>query len=82
MNAIYLMLPVALILGFGFLAAFVWMTNTGQYDDLKTPAHRMLLQDEPAPQNDVVSSDNETETPSPLNVRPNKRKEEKPGIVV
>ncbi len=48
MNAIYLMLPVALLLGFGFLACFVWMTNSGQYDDLKTPAHRMLLQDEPA----------------------------------
>lgn len=45
MNIVYLLLPMALMLGGGFVAAFVWATNRGQYDDLETPAHRMLLDD-------------------------------------
>ncbi len=28
-----------------FIAGFVWMTKNGQYDDMETPAHRMLLDD-------------------------------------
>lgn len=43
MKVIYLMLPIALALGFGFVAAFIWITLRGQYDDLETPAHRILI---------------------------------------
>lgn len=46
MSIIYLMLPIALLLGFGFLAAFIKMSADGQYDDLDTPAHRILIDDE------------------------------------
>lgn len=46
MNIIYLLLPIALLLGFGFLAAFVFSASRGQYDDLETPAHRVLLDEE------------------------------------
>jgi cbb3-type cytochrome oxidase maturation protein len=46
-NAIHLMLPFALLLGLGFLAVFIWMARRGQFDDLETPAHRILLDDEP-----------------------------------
>jgi cbb3-type cytochrome oxidase maturation protein len=45
MSAIYLMLPIALLLGAGFLAAFIRSASQGQYDDLDTPAHRILLED-------------------------------------
>lgn len=45
MSAIYLILPFALLLGFGFTVAFAWMTAKGQYDDLETPAHRILIDD-------------------------------------
>lgn len=45
MNIIYLLLPVAILLGGGFLAAFIWGASQGQYDDLETPAHRILLPD-------------------------------------
>lgn len=43
MNIIYFLLPLALLLGFSFAAAFVYSTWRGQFDDLETPAHRMLL---------------------------------------
>ena len=45
MNIVLLFLPVALLLGGGFLAAFIWGASRGQFDDLETPAHRMLLPD-------------------------------------
>lgn len=43
MSIIWFMLPIALFLGFGFLGAFIWMASSGQYDDLETPAHRILI---------------------------------------
>jgi cbb3-type cytochrome oxidase maturation protein len=46
MNVIYFLLPLALLLGFGFLGGFLWVVSQGQYDELETPAHRMLLDDE------------------------------------
>ncbi len=46
MSIIYLLLPMALLLGFGFLGAFIWMSAKGQYDDLETPPYRLLIEDE------------------------------------
>lgn len=46
MIIIYYLLPLALILGGGFLFGFVISARSGQYDDLETPAHRILLDDE------------------------------------
>lgn len=45
MNIIWFLLPIALLFGAGFLAAFIYAARSGQYDDLETPAHRMLLED-------------------------------------
>lgn len=42
MNILFLMIPISLLLGAGFLGAFVWMANQGQWDDVVTPAHRIL----------------------------------------
>ncbi len=46
MSIIYILMPLALLLGFGFLFAFIKMSIEGQFDDLETPAHRILLDDE------------------------------------
>lgn len=45
MNIILLMVPMALLLGVGFVVAFFWATSEGQFDDLETPAHRILKDD-------------------------------------
>lgn len=45
MNAIYFLLPLALLLSIGFLIAFIFSTMKGQFDDLDTPAKRILLDD-------------------------------------
>ena len=47
MSVIYIAIPVALVLAFLFVLAFVMQVKSGQYDDLQTPAQRMLFDDEP-----------------------------------
>lgn len=49
MNIIYFLVPCALILGLLFLASFVWMVRSGQYEDLETPAIRILSENEEKP---------------------------------
>lgn len=46
MTAIFVLLPLSLLVALGFLAAFIWAVRSGQYEDTCTPAMRMLL-DEP-----------------------------------
>jgi cbb3-type cytochrome oxidase maturation protein len=43
MEVIIILLPLAILLAFVFIASYVWMTWNGQYDDLETPPFRMLL---------------------------------------
>lgn len=60
MNIVYLTLPMSLLLGGGFVYAFIKVAMSGQYDDLETPAHRMLLDDE-APKNKTESKSAKTQ---------------------
>ncbi len=46
MEIIYFILPLVMGLAVMFVCGFIWMTKQGQYDDLETPAHRMLLDDQ------------------------------------
>lgn len=48
MSAIYLLIPVSLLVALGFLAAFIWAVRSGQYEDTCTPALRVLTDDPPA----------------------------------
>ena len=46
MGVMFLILPLALIFAAAALWAFITAVRTGQFDDLTTPAHRMLLDDD------------------------------------
>ncbi len=46
MSVIYIVVPLALLVVGAAVAAFVWAANRGQFDDLETPAVRMLHDDE------------------------------------
>lgn len=48
MSVIYLVLPLAILLAGLFVAAFIWATRAGQYDDLDSPAMRMLNDEDDA----------------------------------
>lgn len=50
MNGIAILIPVALLLGLGGLAAFFWAVRAGQLEDLDGAALRMLIDDDrPSP---------------------------------
>jgi cbb3-type cytochrome oxidase maturation protein len=45
MMTILFMVSVALLLSAGFVACYLWSISNGQFDDLTTPAIRMLKDD-------------------------------------
>lgn len=47
MMTILFMVSVALILSASFIACYLWSVSNGQFDDLTTPALRMLKEDLP-----------------------------------
>lgn len=55
MEVIIVLLPLALLLGGFFLAAFIWSAKKGQYDDLETPRFRMLLDDQKISKKNITS---------------------------
>jgi cbb3-type cytochrome oxidase maturation protein len=46
MNVVIILIPVGLLVAGAFLSAFIWALNSGQFDDLETPAHRILFDDD------------------------------------
>ena len=54
MSTIIFMVSIALILSFSFVICYLWALSDGQFDDLETPAHRML-------KNDFIISNNNSE---------------------
>ncbi len=47
MEAIFVALPIALIIAVAAVCAFVWAARRDQFEDLDTPPRRMLEDDEP-----------------------------------
>ena len=43
MNVLFLLIPVSLILLVLAVAIFFWAVRNGQFDDLETPAYRVLM---------------------------------------
>ena len=46
MEVIYIILPLAIVLAVGALAAFFWAVHKGQFDDLDTARYRILFDDD------------------------------------
>jgi len=46
MSVLFIVLPLALIVVFAAVLAYLWAAKRGQFDDLTTPAIRMLHDDE------------------------------------
>ena len=46
METIFVLLPLALLIATIAVGFFIWAARTGQFDDLETPAVRILFDDE------------------------------------
>jgi cbb3-type cytochrome oxidase maturation protein len=45
MEVIFILIVICLIAAVGFLIAFIWAVNSGQFDDDYTPSVRILFDD-------------------------------------
>lgn len=64
MSIIFLILPVTLVLCAGAVGAFAWATHSGQFDDLETPALRLLHDERTPPAAETASGADEGATSS------------------
>lgn len=58
MSVIYILLPLALVIVAVAVFAFVWAARRGQFDDLETPAMRMVLEEDGAPGRGAPTDEN------------------------
>lgn len=58
MPALYVMIPIALLIVGIAIAVFFWAVDSGQYDDLDSPAHSILF-DEQDPDHQAASQRDE-----------------------
>jgi len=45
LSALFVLIGISILVAVGFLAAFLWSVNQGQFDDDYTPSVRMLFDD-------------------------------------
>jgi cbb3-type cytochrome oxidase maturation protein len=57
MNVLYFLIPLALLLLAGAVWAFFWAVGSGQFDDLETPAMRIVMDDDTKPPESPESPD-------------------------
>ena len=59
MNIVYLLIPIAIILVSVATWAFFYSVKNGQFDDLESPAHRILFDDD----DDMIPEDARVKKP-------------------
>ncbi len=57
MEAIYLLIPIALLIAVIVAIFFFWAIKSGQFDDLEGPAQRILMDKDNAPADKKSSND-------------------------
>lgn len=73
MSVIYVLLPAALAFAAAAVVVFLWAARSGQFDDLETPAVRILHdEDEASPAPPGVSRRDATADPTRDDARPGK----------
>lgn len=50
MDILYILIPLSVVLVFAIGAVFWWALESGQFEDLEGPAHRILMDDDAPPQ--------------------------------
>lgn len=58
MSAMYMLIAFSLLIATGFVIAFIWAINNGQYDDKYTPSIRILFDDESKPEQEQEPKSN------------------------
>lgn len=73
MEAVFLLIPLAVILIAIAVAAFIWAVNSGQFDDLDRAASQVLFEDDTPDTDPAEHGEQEQEQKQPSG-EPGKRK--------
>lgn len=68
MNALFLLVPLALLLATASVAAFLWAVRGGEFEDMDTPALRVILDDAPAMRLDTSARPGASHEPTPAQI--------------
>jgi cbb3-type cytochrome oxidase maturation protein len=60
MTIIFVLIPLGLVLLGVAVWAFFWAVSNGQFDDLDSPAYRILMDDDKQPQDDADTETDQT----------------------
>ncbi|MEO5348614.1 MAG: cbb3-type cytochrome oxidase assembly protein CcoS [Magnetococcus sp. YQC-3] len=76
MDSVYLLLPLAVLLGLIALSFLLWSVRHGQFDDMEGPAHRILFEEDQAllptytpPPPDDPPAEEESPPPTPPSLK-------------
>jgi cbb3-type cytochrome oxidase maturation protein len=68
---LFLLIPLSVVLAVAIGAGFWWAVTNGQFDDLASPAHRILTDDDrPAPADDRRAPEQKTVSAALMPVNP------------
>lgn len=56
-GALYILIPLSVVLVFLIAGVFLWSVRSGQYDDMEGPAYRILMDD----RDELLQDDKEDE---------------------
>ncbi|MEY8205182.1 MAG: cbb3-type cytochrome oxidase assembly protein CcoS [Bermanella sp.] len=76
MEIIFITIPVTILFIATGVAIFFWATKGGQFDDLDSPAHRILFDDDQAPSEPAPGA---TTTPSQINPQQDQQQDSPPS---
>lgn len=77
MESLFLLIPLAILIAFIIAALFFWAVKSGQFDDMKGPAHSILMDDD----SPDLSSETNSEPDSDSELDEQDPKEDKNGTV-
>ncbi|MFJ3486322.1 cbb3-type cytochrome oxidase assembly protein CcoS [Pseudomonas sp. NPDC090202] len=70
MPALYILIPIALLIVAVAIYVFFWAVDSGQYDDLDSPAHSILFDDQDPDHQAGVAQASKKSAPSPAEHKP------------
>lgn len=69
MSAMYMLIAFSLTIATGFVIAFIWAINSGQYDDKYTPSVRILFDEDPKSENAESSTKDDLKKKKAVNFK-------------
>lgn len=67
MEIIIVLIGISLVIGGGFLGAFIWAVRSGQFDDTYTPSVRMLFENRKVERKNKTSQRTKSDAPEKKN---------------